>query len=116
MNETLTNLYREGYGGEVEIDAARMGITWARFSHLYSPYYVFQYATGIAAAAELTRRVHAEGAPATERYLTFLKTGDAAFPIDALRTAVVDMTDPAPVQAAFDILAGYVERLEQLTA
>jgi oligoendopeptidase F len=32
-----------------------------------------------------------------------------------LRTAGVDMTDPGPVQAAFDILAGYVERLEQLT-
>jgi oligoendopeptidase F len=116
MNETLTELYREGYGGEVEIDAPRMGITWARFSHLFTPYYVFQYATGIAAAAELARRVHEEGAPAVERYLNFLKTGDAAFPIDALRTAGVDMTDPAPVQAAFDILAGYVERLEQLTA
>jgi oligoendopeptidase F len=93
-----------------------MGITWARFSHFFAPYYVFQYATGIAAAAELARRVHEEGTPAVERYLTFLKTGDAAFPIDALRTAGVDMTDPDPVQAAFDILAGYVERLEQLTA
>ena len=57
-----------------------------------------------------------EGAPAAERYITFLKTGDAAFPIDAIRAAGVDMTDPAPVQAAFDVLAGYVERLEQLTA
>lgn len=116
MNATLTDLYREGYGGEVEIDGPRMGITWARFSHLFTPYYVFQYATGIAAAAELARRVHADGAPAAERYRTFLKTGDAAFPIDALRTAGVDMTDPAPVQAAFDILGGYVGRLEQLTA
>jgi oligoendopeptidase F len=116
MGEILAALYRQGYGGEVESDAPRMGVTWARFSHLYSPYYVFQYATGIAAAAELSRQVREEGAPAAARYLAFLKTGDAAFPIDALRAAGVEMTDPAPVQAAFDILAGYVDRLEELTA
>lgn len=116
MNDLLADLYRQGYGSEVEIDAPRMGVTWARFSHFFSPYYVFQYATGIAAAAAIAQQVREEGAPAAARYLTFLKTGDAAFPIDALRTAGIDMTDPPPVQAAFDILAGYVERLEQLTA
>jgi len=115
MTEHLADLYRQGYGGAVEMDAPRMGVTWARFSHLFSPFYVFQYATGIAAAAALAQQVREEGAPAAARYLTFLKTGDAAFPIDALRAAGVDMADPAPVQAAFDILAGYVDRLEQLT-
>lgn len=115
MTEYLADLYRQGYGGEVEMDAPRMGVTWARFSHLFAPFYVFQYATGIAAAAALARQVREEGAPAAARYLTFLKTGDAAFPIDALHAAGVDMADPAPVQAAFDILAGYVDRLEQLT-
>lgn len=115
MTEQLADLYQQGYGGEVEMDAPRMGVTWARFSHLFSPFYVFQYATGIAAAAALAQQVREEGAPAAARYLTLLKTGDAAFPIDALRAAGVDMADPAPVQAAFDILAGYVDRLEQLT-
>jgi oligoendopeptidase F len=116
MDDMLAEIYREAYGGTVEIDAPRMGITWARFSHLYRPYYVFQYATGISAAAALAQQVRAEGAPAAERYITFLKAGDSAYPIDAIRAAGVEMTDPAPVQAAFDVLAGYVERLEQLTA
>lgn len=115
MTQILADIYREAYGGTVEIDEPRMGITWARFSHLYRGYYVFQYATGISAAAALARQVREEGPPAAERYVTFLKTGDAAFPIDAIRAAGVDMTDPAPVQAAFDVLAGYVDRLEQLT-
>ena len=115
MCDYLTSLYREGYGAEVAIDAPRMGITWARFSHLYTAYYVFQYATGIAAAAALSQQVMAEGQPAAERYIAFLKKGNGQFPIAAIHEAGIDMTDPAPVQAAFDILAGYVDRLDQLT-
>jgi oligoendopeptidase F len=115
MTAMLADIYREAYGSTVAIDAPRMGITWARFSHLYRAYYVFQYATGIAGAASLARQVREEGQPAAERYTTFLKTGDTEYPIDAIRAAGVDMTDPAPVQAAFDVLAGYVDRLEQLT-
>ena len=115
MTATMADLYRQGYGDEVVIDPPRMGITWARFGHLFANFYVFQYATGIAAAAALARQVRAEGPPAARRYVEFLKTGDAAFPIDALRTAGVDLRDPAPVQAAFDILAGYVDRLDALT-
>ena len=55
------------------IDPARMGITWARFSHLFMNFYVFQYGIGIAAAAALSEAILAEGEPARERYLTFLR-------------------------------------------
>ncbi len=115
MIETLAGLYKEAYGGEVEVDEQRMGITWARFPHLFANFYVFQYATGISAAAAMAQNVLDEGQPAAERYLNFIKTGDSQFPIDALRAAGIDMRDPAPVQAAFDILAGYVDRLDELT-
>lgn len=115
MIETLAGIYKEAYGGEVEVDEQRMCITWARFPHLFANFYVFQYATGISAAAAMGRNVQDEGQPAAERYLNFVKAGDSQFPIDALRAAGIDMRDPAPVQAAFDILAGYVDRLDELT-
>jgi oligoendopeptidase F len=114
MTAALAELYRQGYGGEVVMDVPRMGITWARFGHLFANFYVFQYATGIAAAAELARQVRTEGQPAVDRYLNFLKAGGSVYPLDALRAAGADLRDPAPVQAAFDILAGYVDRLEEL--
>ena len=60
--------------------------------------------------------MRAEGQPAAERYINFLKSGGSVYPLDALLTAGVDLRDPAPVQAAFDILAGYVDRLEELAA
>ena len=115
MTEYMADLYADAYGDAMTIDRERIGITWARFPHLYQPYYVFQYATGIAAAAELARQVSAEGEPAARRFIDFLKTGDSVDSIKALRTAGVDMLDPAPVQAAFDILAGYIDRLDELT-
>ncbi|MGI8644536.1 MAG: M3 family oligoendopeptidase [Thermomicrobiales bacterium] len=112
MSETLTGYYREAYGGEIELDEVRTGITWARFSHLDMPFYVFQYATGISAAAALGEQIVNEGQPAVARYLELLKSASDGYPIGLLLQAGVDMRSPDPVQRAFDILEGYVERLE----
>jgi oligoendopeptidase F len=114
MIELMANLYRQGYGDAVEMDHERMGITWARFSHLFSNFYVFQYATGISAAAQLAQQVREGGAAVAQRYIDFLKTGGSVYPVEALRRAGIDMRTSEPVQAAFDILSGYVERLEEL--
>ncbi len=37
-----------------------------------------------------------------------------ALPLDALKLAGVELTSPQPVDEAFGVLAGYVERLEEL--
>ena len=100
--------------GEVVIDEARMGITWARFPHLFMNFYVFQYAIGIAAAAALSQPILAGDVDARERYLAFLRAGGSLDPIVALREAGVDMSSPEPIERAFGILEGYVGRLEEL--
>lgn len=112
MSQTLLGFYREAYGQEVVIDGPRMGITWARFPHLFSNFYVFQYGVGISAAAALADAVLTEGEPARERYLTFLRAGGSVDPIDALRAAGIDMSSPEPIERAFAILDGYIDRLE----
>ena len=114
MNQTMLGFYREAYGSEVVIDPARMGITWARFPHLFMNFYVFQYGVGIAAAAALSDAVLHEGAPARERYLTFLKAGGSVDPIVGLKEAGIDMTTPEPIERAFAIMSGYIDRLEAL--
>jgi oligoendopeptidase F len=115
MNKLMTDLFSEGYGAEMHIDPDRVGITWAQFGHLYANFYVFQYATGISAAHALSRRI-LDGTPgAVDAYLGFLSTGNAKYPVDALRDAGVDMTGPEAVETTFGILADYVERLEALT-
>lgn len=111
----MTELFREGYGDEVTIDPERVGITWAQFStHLYSNFYVYQYATGIAGAHALAKRV-LDGIPgAAEHYLTFLKAGSSLYPLDALKQAGVDLTSPEPVEQTFGVLTHLVDRLESL--
>jgi oligoendopeptidase F len=110
----MADLFAEGYGDGVHVDRERTGITWATFGHLYVDYYVFQYATGISGANALARRI-LNGTPgAVEDYLSFLKAGDSLYPVDALKLAGVDLTTPAPGEAAFEVLARLVDRLEKL--
>jgi oligoendopeptidase F len=116
MNDTLLGFYQQGYGDEVVIHSARIGITWARFPHLFSNFYVFQYGIGISAAAALATMVREKGEPARERYLDFLKAGGSKHSIEGLRDAGIDMGSPEPIQRAFDLLSGYVDRLEALAA
>jgi oligoendopeptidase F len=116
MNERMASLFKEGYGDEVDFDRERIGITWAQFGHMYMNFYVYQYATGIAGAHALVRRIM-DGVPgAVEGYLDFLKTGGSMFPLDALHLAGVDLSSPEPVRAAFENLAGLVARLEKISA
>ena len=57
LNELMADLFSEGYGTEMQVDRERVGSTWAQFPHMYMNFYVFQYATGIAAAHALSRRL-----------------------------------------------------------
>jgi oligoendopeptidase F len=114
MIELMADLFSEGYGDEMYVDRQRVGITWATFGHLYSNYYVFQYATGISAAHALVGRILEGTAGAAEDYVKFLSAGSSLYPVDALKLAGVDMTTPEAVERTFAVLAGYVDRLGTL--
>jgi len=114
FTDHCAELFKEGYGGEVEYDHQRIGITWAQFGHMYMNFYVYQYATGISGAHALADSVLAGEEGARERYLDFLKAGDSVYPLDALQRAGVDLTHPEPVEKAFGVLADIVDRLEAL--
>ncbi len=114
--ESYSGLMAEGYGQEMAFDPQRLGIQWATFGHLYVDYYVFQYATGISGANALANRVLSGGPDAAEDYLAFLKAGGSLYPIDALRMAGVDLATPAAVEQTYKVLAGLVDRLEELVS
>lgn len=117
MIKLMADLFREGYGDEVEMDEQRVGITWGQFStHLYSNFYVYQYATGISGAHALAGNILAGQPNAVDNYLSFLKAGSSLYPLDALRLAGVDLTTPEPVEQTFGVLAQLIDRLEQVLA
>jgi len=83
-----------------------------RIPHFYNAFYVYKYATGISAAAALAARVLESGDPSG--FLTFLKSGGSRYPIETLVAAGVDMSGPAPVQAALDLFSRRVGELREL--
>ncbi len=114
MSEICAEYFLEGYGDGVVLDKDRIGITWAQFQHMYMNFYVYQYATGISAAHALAKSVKQGNQEAIDRYIEFLGAGGSVYPLDALKSAGVDMNEPEPVENAFEVMAGYVDRLEEL--
>jgi oligoendopeptidase F len=116
--EGLTKQYYElvgrYHGSAVTLDE-EIGWEWSRIPHFYYGFYVYQYATGLSAALALSRQILSEGQPAVERYLGFLRSGSSQNSIDLLRAAGVDMTTPAPIQAAMDEFDRWLDALEALS-
>jgi len=83
-----------------------------RIPHFYGGFYVYKYATGISAAVALAGQV-LESGDAT-KYLSFLRSGGCKFPIETLKVAGVDMSTPAPVDAALQLFERRVTELEGL--
>ena len=74
FTDRCAELFKEGYGDEVEYDHERIGITWAQFGHMYMNFYVYQYATGISGAHALVDGVLEGKEGAVDRYLNFLES------------------------------------------
>lgn len=87
---------------------------WARIPHFYSPFYVYQYATGYSAAIALSSRILKEGKPAVDDYLSFLSGGSSKDPIDLLKIAGVDMSTPLPIEAALNEFKSLIQQMSAL--
>ena len=115
--ETLSAEYKrlnEMYFGPDMVVDDNIAVEWARIPHFYYNYYVFQYATGYSAAIALSRRILNEGEPAVKDYVNFLSGGCTKSPIDLLKGAGVDMTDPAPINQALELFGRLLDEMEEL--
>jgi oligoendopeptidase F len=116
LTDMYTQLLADYYGDAVDLNPLT-GLTWARIPHFYnSPYYFYQYATCFASAARLAREIM-QGSPearqeARGRYLDLLRAGGNDYPMNLLRTAGVDLSQPDTVQAVVSQLDDLVTRLE----
>ncbi len=115
--ESLTKWYydlnKKYFGDDIIVDE-EIGLEWARIPHFYYNYYVYQYATGYAAATSLANQILNEGKPAVERYKAFLKAGSSEDPIDVLKKAGVDMTEKQPIEEALHVFEAKLDEFERL--
>ena len=115
ISELYLSINKEYFGPDT-ISDPQIALEWARIPHFYTPFYVYQYATGFSAAIAISSKILAGEPGIVEKYKQFLSGGCSMDPIDLLKICGVDMTKPEPVEEALDVFASYVEELEKLTA
>ncbi len=85
-----------------------------RIPHFYNAFYVYKYSTGVSASIALAEGLRGGGAKEREAYFAFLRSGGSRFPIESLRLAGVDMSGPAPIEAACCEFKRYSAELKRL--
>ena len=87
---------------------------WSRIPHFYRSFYVYQYATGFSAAVAISSRILSEGEKAVSEYKDFLSTGGSIYPVDELKIAGVDMSNPKPIEDAMKVFEELLNEFEAL--
>jgi oligoendopeptidase F len=122
QNEPLTvDLCRELYGsllkkyfGEGVSICPIDELEFLRIPHFYSSFYVYKYATGIAAAIYLANQVMQGDSSAVTRYINFLKAGGSKLPLDLLKDAGVDITSEEPILITLQLFSSLLDELSEL--
>ena len=115
ISELYLSINKEYFGPDM-ISDPQIALEWARIPHFYTPFYVYQYATGFSSAVALAHGILKEGAPAVERYKKFLSGGCSASPVELLKIAGVNLESPKPIQEALDVFGEVLDEIEALLA
>ncbi|MBI3284215.1 MAG: oligoendopeptidase F [Burkholderiales bacterium] len=107
--------YHGDKDGIVKIDD-NVSVEWAYIPHFYNRFYVFQYATSIAAGSMFAEKVLKGGAAERDNYLSILKAGGSAYPYELVKNAGVDLASPAPYQAVFARMNTIMDQIEAIQA
>lgn len=102
------------YYGPAVVNDPQIALEWTRIPHFYMNYYVYQYATGFAAATTLANGISTKQPGALEYYLDYLKAGSSAYPIEIMQQAGVDMTSADYLERAFAVFEKRLAQLETL--
>lgn len=116
-SDFMNNLYadlNEKYYGLSAKENPEIQYEWARIPHFYYNYYVFQYATGFAAATYLAEAIIHRGEGARIKYLDYLKAGSSDYPLAVISRAGIDMEGSEYLDAAFSVFEKRLNELEEL--
>ncbi len=116
FTELYADLLKRYHGhaeGVVTIDDAYT-VEWAYIPHFYYNFYVYKYATSIAAAALFAEEVLAGKPGAVERYLAVLKAGGSEYPYELLRHSGVDLASAAPYTALVARMNRIMDQIEAI--
>lgn len=114
LNDKYYELNKLYYGTDVIVDD-EIKYEWSRIPHFYYNYYVYQYATGFAAAVKIANQIYAGNEQMKKDYLEFLKLGATLNPIESLRVSNVDITSEEVIDDAISYMKDLVEEIKKLS-
>ncbi len=116
LDESYLKLVRNYHGDHFAFDAEDTAIAfeWTRIPHLYYNFYVYKYATGLASAVEISRRILSGGHDVAANYLAFLGGGSSRPPLELLRMTGVDLEKTDTVDSALSYMGELVTELEEM--
>lgn len=117
--DVLNTMYKalvDKYFGPRVVCDRQITFEWMRIPHFYTNFYVYKYATCISAASAIVKRIENEGDAYVGKYIDFLKCGGSMSPLDSLKVAGIDMTDPAVVSGAIEDFASAIKEFRDLAA
>lgn len=88
-------------------------LTWMRQPHYYKGLYPYTYSAGLTASTTVAQMIREEGQPAVERWLDVLRAGGTMKPLELLRHAGVDMSNPEPIRKAVAYIGSLIDELER---
>jgi oligoendopeptidase F len=113
FSEAYYDLLTRYHGPNVTMDPA-YAVEWAYINHFYYNFYLYQYATSIAAGIAFGKRIQEGGEREAERYLGVLRAGGSDYPTEILRQAGLDMTAPDPYRALVETFRDILDQAEAL--
>jgi oligoendopeptidase F len=116
MTQIYCDLLKKYHGdaqGAMKIDP-QYCVEWAFVPHFYYGFYVYQYATSMAGAAQFADAIEHEGKPARDRYIAMLKAGGSDYPYTLYKKAGLDMATPAPYEALIARMNRIMDQIEAL--
>ncbi|MFW6088662.1 MAG: oligoendopeptidase F [Gemmatimonadota bacterium] len=109
----LQRAYHGHDQGIVTVDDAYT-VEWAYIPHFYYNFYVYQYATSVAASSLLVERVRQKEDGAVDDYLSLLASGGSEYPYEQLVEAGVDLATPEPYEALMRRMVGVMDEIEAI--
>ncbi|MFB6365510.1 oligoendopeptidase F [Paenibacillus elgii] len=113
LRELKGSVLSEFWADAVDIDTGAE-LTWMRQPHYYLGLYPYTYAAGLTASTAVAELIRKEGQPAVDRWLDVLKAGGTMRPLELMKLAGVDMSEPQPIRSAVAYVGSLIDELEQL--
>lgn len=113
MYGDLSRAYHGHEEGTVTVDDAYT-VEWAYIPHFYYNFYVYQYATSVAASSLLVERLRNGEPNAAENYLALLASGGSEYPYEQLVAAGVDLAAPEPYEALMRRMGRIMDEIDTI--